>query len=221
MSEGAMSLDPTSDAYFKSMRKAASARVSKKRFAHMEGVAATAELLARTYGHDATLARLAGILHDWDKDLDNDVIRQKAKDLGVEEEIGPWVLENMPQVVHGPTAAAELARTHPEIPDEVISAIRKHTIADPNMSPLDEIIYVADAIEPGRRFEEAPELRALIGEASLDELYAKVYQFWTARLVSAGALLHPDTLMIWNELAYPKAHERLMRYEKRCKEKKR
>lgn len=204
---------------YERMSALAKKRVSKKRFKHMEGVARTAEQLARSYGADPALARLAGILHDWDKDLDNDQIREKARELGIQEEVGEWVAENMPQVLHGPTAAADLERRFPGIPSEVISAIRKHTIASREMSDLDKIIYIADALEPGRRFDEVQKLRAMMGVASLDELYFQVYRFWIQALVDKGCLLHPDTLAIWNGLAYPQAHERLLAYEKRNEEK--
>ncbi len=212
--------DVLSDAYFCQMRDAARTRVPKKRFAHMKGVAKTAEELARAYGVDPARARLAGILHDWDKGLDNDQIRCKVKELGIEDEVSSWVVANMPQVVHGPTAAAELAREHPEIPADVLSAIWKHTIASSEMTELDKIIYIADALEPGRSFDEVGDLRAMMGVASLDELYLEVYRFWIQTLIGMGGLLHPDTLAIWNALIYPEAHERLLRYEKRCKERK-
>ncbi len=204
---------------YERMRALAKERVSKKRFKHMEGVAGTAERLARSYGADPHLARLAGILHDWDKDLDNDQIRVKVHEMGIQGEVGEWVVRNMPQVLHGPTAAAELERSFPDIPAEAISAIRKHTIASREMSDLDKIIYIADALEPGRRFDEVQELRSMMGKASLDELYYEVYRFWIQALVDKGCLLHPDTLAIWNDLAYPQAHERLLAYERRCKEK--
>lgn len=213
--------DPLSDAYFRQMFEQARTRVSKKRFAHMEGVSDTAVRLARVYGVDEREARLAGILHDWDKGLDNDEIRAKAHDLSLEDHIGRWVIEHMPQVMHGATAAAELARTHPELPASVLSAIDKHTIASVEMSDLDKVIYIADALEPTRSFEEAPALRGLIGNVSLDELYFKVYQFWTEALVRSEGLLHPDTFAIWNEMVMPKAQARLARYEEKCRRKKR
>lgn len=52
--------DPLSDEHLSQMRALARERVSKKRFQHMEGVAETAQLLARTYGQDEKKARLAG-----------------------------------------------------------------------------------------------------------------------------------------------------------------
>jgi HD superfamily phosphohydrolase YqeK len=43
----------------------------------------------------------------------------------------------------------------------VLDAIRKHTLAAATMSPLDEILYLADGLEPGRDFVGRAELLAL------------------------------------------------------------
>ena len=104
-------IDPLSDGYLSQMRALARERVSQKRFQHMEAVAETAQLLARTYGQDEAKVRLAGILHDWDKGLDNDEIRAKARNLGLDEVLGEWMIMNMPQVLHGPSAAEGFSRT--------------------------------------------------------------------------------------------------------------
>lgn len=176
-------------------------RVSERRLRHIEGVEETCAKLAREYGQDEDLARLAGMLHDWDKGYSDDEARDAAKRLGIDAEIGEWTMEYLPQVLHGPTAAAELHRRFPEIPDAVISAIKKHTTASTEMSDLDMIVYVADAIEPGRKFDEAEHLRRLIGKVSLEELYFEVYRFWTLAIIERGGILHPDTLRIYNGLA--------------------
>ncbi len=176
-------------------------RVSKKRLIHIEGVSATAAKLAEIYGVDVASAALAGLLHDWDKGLDDDEIRERVHELGMEDEVGSWTLEHMPRVLHGPTAARALSREFPEIPDEIISAIYKHTTAACEMSPLDKVIYIADAIEPSRTFHDIDQLRAQVGVLDLDALFFKIYKFWTMALVKHNVVLHPDTVTIWNEMA--------------------
>ncbi|MCI9128845.1 MAG: HD domain-containing protein [Eggerthellaceae bacterium] len=213
--------DALSQEFFQHVSAEAKERVPKKRFHHMQGVSDTAVELAQVYEADVDKARLAGILHDWDKGLDNDEIRAKAADLGLVDELGEWVVLNMPQVIHGPTAAASLANEYPQIPSDVLSSIYKHTIASPEMSDLDKIIYISDAIEPNRSFPEVDEIRSSVGKVSLDELYFMVYKFWIETLIGNDGLLHPDTLDIWNRMAYPKAHARLERYEERCRNKRR
>lgn len=58
-----------------------------------------------------------------------------------------------PIVLHAPLGAV-LAREQFGIHDEsVLSAIAKHTLGAEEMTSLDCIVYLADALEPGRDFE--------------------------------------------------------------------
>ncbi len=186
------------DAFLAAREAELAGRVSPRRLEHIRGVAATARRLARTYGVDERKAYAAGLLHDWDKGLDDAGIRQRVRDLGLEEAIGPWVVENMPQVLHAPTAAADLGRRFPEIPAEVLRAIERHTVAAEDMGPLDMVLYVADALEPGRQFGRIDELRAAEGAVDLEELFFLTYEYWVYLLLERRRMMHPDTIRIWN-----------------------
>lgn len=196
-----MDTSALTDEFYQARREDLKGRVDERRLLHIDGVASTAQKLAEVYGVDVAEARLAGLLHDWDKNMDDDRIRARARELDMEDELGTWVIDNMPLVLHGPTAAKALHAQFPEIPGTVIDAIRKHTTASTDMTDLDKVIYIADAIEPSRRFDIVDELRALIGEVPLDELYYDVYKFWTIALVQHDKVLHPDTMKIWNAIA--------------------
>lgn len=202
--DGASELDPFSEEFFEAVHEQLKGRVSKKRLRHIEGVADTADEIAQAYGKDRSKARLAGLLHDWDKGMSDEEIVARAYDLGIEDEIGEWVIENMPEVIHGISASHALKRQFPKIPDDVLHAIKVHTTASTEMSDLDKILYIADAIEPGRDFESLADLRAMIGASDLDDLYFEVYKFWTDALVRRGRALHPDTVRIWNEMCVPR-----------------
>ena len=191
-----------SDEFFEHALVKVRKRVDDERFEHILSVSATAEMLANVYNEDAAKARLAGALHDWDKGLDNKKIAKKAYKLGLDKKIDAFVIENMPQLLHGPTAAASLAKKWPEIPEDVLHAIGVHTTACTNMSELDMIVYVADAIEPTRVYPELDELTSMIGKASLEELYYTVYRYWTVKLILKCRVLHPDTLKIYNDLVF-------------------
>ena len=74
--------------------------------------------------------------------------------------IDPFERSN-PIVLHarlGAELARELFDTHDE---DVLSAIRRHTVAAPAMSQLDEIVYLADGLEPGRDYPQREALEAL------------------------------------------------------------
>jgi predicted HD superfamily hydrolase involved in NAD metabolism len=194
------SVDIYSDAFYESTLLRVKKRVDDERFEHILSVSATCELLAKVYGVDEKRARLAGALHDWDKCLSNKKVVKKARKLKLDKKIDPVVIEYMPKLLHGPTAAFSLKKEIPELPDDILHAIEVHTIACQNMSNLDMVLYVADAIEPTRSYPELDELTSLIGKVSLEELFYAVYRAWTVKLILNRRLLHPDTLSIYNSL---------------------
>ena len=206
-------IDVLSDEFFELRKEELATRVKTKRFKHSLGVSQACEQLAEEYGLDARKARLAGLLHDWDKGLDDDGARERVKELGLVDAIDPWVVQNMPTVLHGHTAAAALARDYPALPHDILQAISRHTTAAEGMSPLDMVLYIADAIEPSRQFGRIDELRAAVGRVSLEELYFQTYEYWVFLLFERGKPLHPDTIRIWN--SYTMKHPR--KKEKRKK----
>ena len=204
-SENALTKD-----FYKARKAELEARVSPKRFKHSMGVSKACVQLAKEYGLDVSKARLAGLLHDWDKGLDDDQARARVVELGMVDEVSPFVVEHMPAVLHGNTAARVLARDFPEIPGDVLQAIDRHTTADEHMSPLDMALYIADAIEPCRQFGRIDELRAAVGTCSLEELFFKTYEYWVFLLFERGKPLHPDTIRIWNSYMVNKQRKKKM-----------
>lgn len=192
-------LDSSSETFYCARRADLADRVGKHRARHIDGVAETAEGIANLYGLDADRARLAGLLHDWDKGLDDERIRQRVFAVGAE--VDPWVFDHMPWLLHGPTAAAALGQAFPGIPADVLSAIERHTAGAVDMSSLDMCIYVADAIEPGRTWPGVESVRAVVGKVSLEELFFETLRRTFAYLVESGRMCHPITVEVWNAYA--------------------
>lgn len=193
----AAELDPLSDEFFEACRKQLRDRLPKKsRYRHSLGVSEESGRLAKLYGADVNKARLAGLLHDWDKGYDDEGIRARVAELGLE--VDSFLLERMPQLLHGPTAAAALAKRFPCIPADVLSAIERHTAGAVDMSDLDMIVYIADVIEPNRDFPGVDELRALPQRESLDDLFIDVSAHVLVNLVDRRRFVHPNTLEVWN-----------------------
>ena len=190
--------DVFSKAFFNARKAELEQRVSAKRFKHSLGVSDACVQLAKEYGVDAKKARLAGLLHDWDKGFDDDQARARVRELGMEDEIDPYIVERMPGVLHGITASRALGQEFPGIPADVLQAISRHTTAAPDMTPLDMVLYIADAIEPNRQFGRLDELRASVGVVPLEELYFQTYEYWVFLLFERRKPLHPDTIRIWN-----------------------
>ena len=191
-----MSEDVLSDAFFDARERDLKKRLKPKRFEHARGVSKTAASLAETYGVDVRKARLAGLLHDWDKEYGDDEIRERARALGVD--VDPYVLDTMPRLLHGPTAAAALARAFPCLPRDVVQAIARHTAGAVGMTGLDMVVYVADALEPGRDYAGLDEIRALVGRVPLEELYLATFRHVFLSLVERRKRIHPQSIEIWN-----------------------
>ena len=130
----------------------------RHRYAHILRVARTAEALARAHGADPAKARIAGLLHDLARLYSGERLLRECTERGMA--IDDFERAN-PIVLHA-RLGAELARTDFGVSDEaILSAIRKHTLAAATMSPLDEILYLADGLEPGREYESRADILAL------------------------------------------------------------
>ena len=193
--------DVFSKAFYEARKAELEQRVSAKRFKHSLGVADACAQLAKQYGVDVDKARLAGLLHDWDKGYNDDQARARVYELNMQGEIDPQVVADMPGTLHGITAARALGQQYPGIPADVLQAISRHTTAAIDMSPLDMVLYIADAIEPNRQFGRIDELRAKVGKVTLEKLYFETYEYWVFLLFERRKPLHPDTITIWNDYA--------------------
>ena len=187
--------DWRSEEFYKERRDELEKRVGPRRFEHSLGVSETAESLARIYGADKTAARVAGLLHDWDKGYDDPGILARADELGMELDA---VLSAMPRVLHGLTAAVALGRAFPELPPKVLVAVERHTLGAVDMSDLDMIVYIADALEPGRKGKMVQKLREKVGELELRDLFLEVYAYWVQLIMERRHPMYSKTTEIWN-----------------------
>ena len=101
--------------------------------------------------------RISALLHDITKEYDVEKQLQIFDRFGI---IIDKALLSLPKTMHALTAALIIPEEFPEFADkEIISAIKKHTTGHAEMSILDIIIYLADYIEPLRKFDECKKLR--------------------------------------------------------------
>lgn len=170
-------------------------RLSATAFGHCERVARTAASLAQLYGSDPDAAACAGLLHDWHRETDGAELIARARSAGLRV---TSVDEAVPYLLHGPVAAAELAREMPELPQGVTEAIAAHTYGATQMSPLAMIVYVADVIEPDRDHPGVEDLRGVAGTVTLEELFARAYVASVLHLVRTRRHIHPATVDVWN-----------------------
>lgn len=171
----------------------------QRRLAHSLSVASCAEGLALLYGVDPFEARLAGILHDWEKALSGEQVAARARELGIDMGVD---LRLVSPLLHGIVAARELPARYPEVPPAVWHAIEVHTTAAPEMSPLDMVLFVADGIEPLRPSTPGIEgSRALVGQAALPDLFWDSFVGGIIYVLKGSRYLWPGTIDTYNRLA--------------------
>lgn len=187
---------PFGSASYKAMKGLLMQRVSPSRYVHSLSVAKTARKLARAYDYDEHVARMAGLLHDWDKALDPDKLAARVERYGLA--IDEESLASMPWLLHSPTAAAVLAEEFPCFGDEVFRAIERHTEAAPAMGTLDMIVFVADKIEPTHDVAEYKRLYKQMGDMPLEELFFAVLKEGMAHLVRVNRPISVGSVAAWN-----------------------
>lgn len=166
------------------------------RFRHVTGVADTAARLAGRFGADAGKAWLAGLLHDYARELPLSEALRLAEAHGL---LG-LVAEPSVELLHAPLGAV-LVRAEIGVEDpEILAAVARHTTGAPGMTSLDKVVYLADHIEPGRRFPGVDEVRVL-AERDLDAAVIAALRRTVAHLEAAGRPVDGRTLTAIRELA--------------------
>jgi predicted HD superfamily hydrolase involved in NAD metabolism len=162
--------------------------LSDKRYGHTRRVAQTARKLAKVHGVDPDRAYLAGLLHDIARELGKGELLRLA---------GEWDIpvgepeRRQPTLLHAPVAA-ELALRELSVKDEeVLDALRTHTTTAPGMSPLALVLYLADKVEPGRKYPEAELLREVARGPNLYEAARITLRDQIQHTRSKGKELHP------------------------------
>lgn len=171
-------------------------RLQGKRFEHCVNVMEKAVALAKLYGVKENNAAMAGLLHDYAKNLSPEQLKKEIEILNIQLDD---TLEKHMILAHG-LVGAEMIRRDLEIENEdVLNAIRYHTYGRCGMSDLEKIIYLADFIEPGRKFKGAEELRKLANK-DLDKGVLKALELSIEFLLGSDRLIHPNTILARNEL---------------------
>jgi len=159
-------------------------QVKPRRREHMGRVAALLREWAVALGlPPAEVARwtAAGWLHDALRDADPEELRSLV----------PPAYRGLPdKVLHGPAAAERL---HGQADEEILEAVRFHTLGCRRFGALGRALYLADFLEPGRTF--SPEWTESLRRRMPGEMEAVLREVVGARVahVSGGGTVHPET----------------------------
>jgi nicotinate-nucleotide adenylyltransferase len=127
------------------------------RLQHVYNVVKTTLFYANKFQVDLNKAHIASLLHDITKYESNaSHISLIQSSYEKHEEI----LNGYPPTIwHGFSAAAYAKKTYNINDEDILNAIKHHTVGRPNMNRLEEILFLADYIEPGRTYSSCHVVR--------------------------------------------------------------
>lgn len=176
-----------------------SKEISPKRFKHSLCVARRALELAEVHGLDEERAALAGLLHDCGRAIPPRRMPAYAKRRGLKIPHFDETARRRPLLLHGYISEDVARRRYGLEDEEVLGAIRNHVLGDPDMPPLDRLLYVADICSADREFPPAAEIRksALRG---LDDGLREAVRVTLEFVLQRGIWIHPAGPRLWNRL---------------------
>ena len=175
---------------FNELKEIVKSKMSLKRFTHTLGVVEMSEKLAKIYNADIEKCKVAALLHDICKEMDMEYIKNICKN-NFMNELSEEDLENN-EILHG-FAGAYYVKNELGINDkEILNAIKYHTVGAKDMTLLEKIVYIADAIEYGRNYPSVVEIREETFK-NLDKGILMEIEHKEKYLKSIGKKSHPNT----------------------------
>lgn len=128
--------------------------LSPKRLKHTLGVRETAVNLAKHYGEDEEKAEIASMCHDIFRGKPIDEINALVKHYGLDD-----IYLNNANLAHGKLAACFMKEEMGIEDSQLLDCVSFHTTGRADMTMNEKIVFIADAIEPGRDYPGVEEIR--------------------------------------------------------------
>ncbi len=137
-------------------------------------------------GLDPEKVFMAAALHDMAKYIDPDTV-EGFKYKGIPK-----------QVVHAYLGAYLMENVLDITDKDVIDAVRYHTTAKAPMSRLGKLIFVADMIEMGRKYDGVENLRKIFYTESIDKAFVEALKEEISHITGKGYELFTETINAYN-----------------------
>lgn len=174
-------------------------QLPRSRWEHTLRVVETAAELAERYEADREKVDIAAILHDYCKFWTAEELIFAIKQYKLPQDL----LLYSQELWHGPVASKVTAQEFGIQDTDITNAIFYHTTGRPNMSLVEKIVFLADYIEPARKFPGVDAARQL-AQQSLDKAIVLALKQTIQFLISSGQRVYPLTYDTLNSMT---AHE--------------
>ena len=166
----------------------------KMRYRHTLGVADTSACLAMRYGVDMQKAYIAGLLHDCAKCVPDTVKLEECNRYGIEV---TEFEKNSLYLLHAKLGAYYAKELYHIEDASICSAIYWHTTGHAGMTKLEEIVYIADYIEPYRNHAQNLDTIRQLAFTDLEKAIYQVTKDTLAYLKKKGGSIDPATIQTY------------------------
>jgi predicted HD superfamily hydrolase involved in NAD metabolism len=169
--------------------------VSAHRLQHILGVEAMCIKLACLYRVDEEKAATAGLMHDLAKFFKP----QRLLEMAIAEGIAiDSICADRPHLLHADVGAIVAREEFGIFDEEILDAIRNHTLGSPGMSKLSCIVFVADALEPNRGDNLQLELMRQTSRKNLYQSVQQTCDYSIKYLLNTKCIIHPRVISTRN-----------------------
>ena len=170
-------------------------RLDEKRYYHSLCVADEAKRLAEKIGVDTEKAYLAGLLHDITK---NATFEEHLQIFARFDIILNDIEKNTQKLWHAISGSAYIEHILDVCDPEILDAVRYHTTAKKDMSPLCLVLYLADFTSRDRDYPDVDVMRELV-DISFQKALIYALQYTIKDLTERKKTIHFDTLAAFNQ----------------------
>ena len=178
--------------------------MSDYRYRHTLSVVSECRSLAKLFDIDEKKLVIAAYLHDITKEMPENeqiLLCEKAGIILDESTL------NSPKTLHAFSAPVFIEKNFPEFADEeVLNAVKYHTTGRADMSLIEKLLYLADYIEPTRKFDDCKKIRDYFykdlsdPEKSLDDAIFLSLRITIEDLIARGKNIHIETVKAYNNI---------------------
>ncbi|GAA0340918.1 bis(5'-nucleosyl)-tetraphosphatase (symmetrical) YqeK [Bacillus carboniphilus] len=170
-------------------------QLKEERYNHTLGVVESSIQLSKLYQVDEKKAELAAIFHDYAKYRP----KEEMRSIIIQEKMAADLLQFHHELWHAPVGAYLVKREVGIEDEDILLAIKSHTTGRPGMTDLEKVIFLADYIEPGRKFPGVDEAREL-AKNDLNQAVIFALKNTIQFLMRQNQPIYPDTFQTYNHM---------------------
>jgi len=174
-------------------------KVSEERYHHLLGSETAAIELAERFGINPDRAALAALVHDCAKSIPEEELIKIINENNID--VSEMEIKSR-KPLHSPVSSF-MAKKELGINDqEILDAIRYHTIGRVNMTLLEKIVFLADKIEINTRNKEfRTKVYKILEETNnIDQALLICFDYTLRSLLDRKLIIDPETINVWNNL---------------------